>query len=268
MSSAQGRFTSTDPNSAGASLFDPQSWNAYSYTLNNPLKYVDPDGDVPIPVITGAVGAGVGAIVGGGVEAFSQLARTGRIESKGRIVTAILSGGLAGGIAGLTLGVGAGAGVIASTTEVIGVNAASSVLGGTIQRGTNEAFDLEEPASASSEIGNVVLEGTLGGLGGLWGGKAADKLFPIPNVRAEIELLKYAHRRSTRAARIAARRTFAESQAKFNSVIGGVIGGVRSEGIKFLWNWIVDPPAVQAQPKPKKKKDKDYEVDTTIIYEF
>jgi RHS repeat-associated protein len=30
MSSAQGRFTSPDPESASASLFDPQRWNAYS----------------------------------------------------------------------------------------------------------------------------------------------------------------------------------------------------------------------------------------------
>ena len=41
-SSAQGRFTSVDP--AGGSASDAQSWNGYSYSRNNPLKYVDPDG--------------------------------------------------------------------------------------------------------------------------------------------------------------------------------------------------------------------------------
>jgi RHS repeat-associated protein len=43
-SAAQGRFTSPDPllNSGRPEI--PQSWNRYSYTLNNPLKYVDPDG--------------------------------------------------------------------------------------------------------------------------------------------------------------------------------------------------------------------------------
>jgi len=43
-SSAQGRFTSPDPLLNSGHPTDPQSWNRYSYTLNNPLKYVDPDG--------------------------------------------------------------------------------------------------------------------------------------------------------------------------------------------------------------------------------
>ena len=48
MSSAQGRFTSPDPLGASAKVSDPQTWNRYSYTLNNPLRYVDPDGlEVP-----------------------------------------------------------------------------------------------------------------------------------------------------------------------------------------------------------------------------
>ena len=43
-SSAMGRFMSPDPENAGASVNDPQSWNAYSYVLNNPLNSVDPTG--------------------------------------------------------------------------------------------------------------------------------------------------------------------------------------------------------------------------------
>jgi RHS repeat-associated protein len=43
-SSNLGRFMSPDPDNAGASLGAPQSWNAYSYVLNNPLKYIDPSG--------------------------------------------------------------------------------------------------------------------------------------------------------------------------------------------------------------------------------
>jgi RHS repeat-associated protein len=54
-SSAQGRFTSIDPynpisQSKDADDFktflnQPQSWNRYPYTINNPLIYVDPDGE-------------------------------------------------------------------------------------------------------------------------------------------------------------------------------------------------------------------------------
>ncbi|HEX3036340.1 MAG TPA: RHS repeat-associated core domain-containing protein [Thermodesulfobacteriota bacterium] len=43
-----GRFMSIDP--APGILTDPQSWNRYSYTLNNPYKYIDPDGEAAVNV--------------------------------------------------------------------------------------------------------------------------------------------------------------------------------------------------------------------------
>ena len=46
---AGGRFTSVDPGNAGAAPTDPQSWNGYSYALNNPLRYTDPFGQWPSP---------------------------------------------------------------------------------------------------------------------------------------------------------------------------------------------------------------------------
>jgi RHS repeat-associated protein len=42
--SVQGRFTSADPLLASAMVENPQSWNRYSYTSNNPLRYVDSNG--------------------------------------------------------------------------------------------------------------------------------------------------------------------------------------------------------------------------------
>jgi RHS repeat-associated protein len=38
--SSLGRFMSPDPDNAGADLLAPQSWNAYSYVLNNPLNAI------------------------------------------------------------------------------------------------------------------------------------------------------------------------------------------------------------------------------------
>ena len=43
-SSAQGRFTSVDPLMASARTADPQTWNRYSYTWNNPINLIDPLG--------------------------------------------------------------------------------------------------------------------------------------------------------------------------------------------------------------------------------
>jgi RHS repeat-associated protein len=45
-SAAQGRFTSPDALMAKNDwLVDPQRWNRYSYVRNNPLRYVDPNGE-------------------------------------------------------------------------------------------------------------------------------------------------------------------------------------------------------------------------------
>lgn len=40
----QGRFTSSDPDNAGADQIDPQSWNGYTYVGNMPLTSTDPLG--------------------------------------------------------------------------------------------------------------------------------------------------------------------------------------------------------------------------------
>jgi RHS repeat-associated protein len=45
-SSIQGRFTSVDPLLESAEREMPQSWNRYSYVLNNPLAYTDPTGEI------------------------------------------------------------------------------------------------------------------------------------------------------------------------------------------------------------------------------
>jgi hypothetical protein len=44
MSAAQGRFTGPDPLLNSGRPWLPQSWNRYAYTLNNPLRFIDPDG--------------------------------------------------------------------------------------------------------------------------------------------------------------------------------------------------------------------------------
>ena len=43
-SSTLGRFMSPDPGNIGADATNPQTWNMYSYVLNNPLKFIDPKG--------------------------------------------------------------------------------------------------------------------------------------------------------------------------------------------------------------------------------
>jgi RHS repeat-associated protein len=57
--SQTGRFTTVDPGlQIEQALVTPQLWNRYTYALNNPLKFTDPDGRNPLAV-GGAIGAGV-----------------------------------------------------------------------------------------------------------------------------------------------------------------------------------------------------------------
>jgi RHS repeat-associated protein len=43
-SGAMGRFSSVDPENAGAYADNPQTWNGYGYPYNSPLVYTDPTG--------------------------------------------------------------------------------------------------------------------------------------------------------------------------------------------------------------------------------
>ena len=50
--STQGRFTSPDPLLASGRSIRPQTWNRYTYALNNPLRFTDPSGLSPTANIT------------------------------------------------------------------------------------------------------------------------------------------------------------------------------------------------------------------------
>ena len=43
-----GRFLSVDPSGESADQRKPQTWNRYAYAFNNPLIFVDPDGEVGV----------------------------------------------------------------------------------------------------------------------------------------------------------------------------------------------------------------------------
>ncbi len=154
-SSAQGRFTSADRPFADQHAINPQSWNLYSYTLNNPLRYVDPNGRGVVEGLRrGFDNIGIGMIsvatqpdrvVAGAWNAVSHPGRT--IQGIGAAfsrfwnsspdekVTSVVSFGVPavlGGAAGAA-GVGASAGTVATlgslsegTVAAAGAEAATS----------------------------------------------------------------------------------------------------------------------------------------------
>jgi RHS repeat-associated protein len=107
-SGAQGRFTSPDAFNpvdelAGEAFDDylanPQYWNRYAYSLNNPLKYKDSDGDLPHAVVGALVGGGIG----GALELYSQV-RSGQDINWAKVATKTGVGAAVGATAAATFG--------------------------------------------------------------------------------------------------------------------------------------------------------------------
>jgi RHS repeat-associated protein len=125
-SGSMGRFTSADPQNAGARPSAPQSWNGYSYALNNPNKFVDPDGK-SATLILGLIGA-----LAGGADAWAQ----------GGDATAITKGIAMGGLGGAVAG---------SVIDTFGGSAvalgAAGALGATVANETDAAIDGRTPSA-------------------------------------------------------------------------------------------------------------------------
>ena len=99
-------FVFTQADTVIPDVYNPQALNRYAYCLNNPLKYEDPDGHVPVFVVTAVAGALAGAAIGASIEGIRQYNAHGQITDKGSICKAAAVGCVAGGVAGLTLGAG------------------------------------------------------------------------------------------------------------------------------------------------------------------
>jgi RHS repeat-associated protein len=97
-SSLLGRFLGSDK--VGGTPADPQSWNRYAYALNNPLAYVDPDGQsatLAAAVVGGAVSGGLALLQGRGLQDAAAAAAGGALA--GALVGSVFDTG------GATLGV-------------------------------------------------------------------------------------------------------------------------------------------------------------------
>jgi RHS repeat-associated protein len=151
-----GRFLSPDPFVQAPDF--SQSFNRYSYCLNNPLKYTDPDGEIAwfVPVIIGAIIGGVsGYMIGDSNDATGW-------NMAGYIVGGAVIGGLSGGAA---------AGVSALGGAAWWAGAAASAVGGAGFNGLATGWN---GSAMLKGAGIGALSGFVGGglgsaIGGGWG---------------------------------------------------------------------------------------------------
>ena len=147
--------------------------STYTYCNNNPIILTDPDGNSPT-IITGLIGAGIGGIVGGGIETVSQLIKQGKISDWKAVGGSALQGFITGGAAGLT----GGASLLATAATAGTANVVGGVVNRTIQ-------------GQRTTLGNVVSDATVGavfGAGGKLIGTGLRSLFSSISKRATSKL--------------------------------------------------------------------------------
>ena len=138
-----GRFTAVD---LLADHPNQTSRSPYAYVWNNPVILTDPDGNCP-NCITAAIGAGVGALIGGGIEIGAQLWNDGSVTNWNAVGGSMVQGGITGGAAGLT----GGSSLLVTTS----VGATANVVGGT----ANRTIQGQETTAT-----DIIIDATTGGL--------------------------------------------------------------------------------------------------------
>jgi len=136
---------------------NPQDWDRYSYVRNNPLKYTDPSGHLPV-IVTAGIGALIGGIVGGAI--YLTANQNTAVESE--FWTAVAVGAVTGGLIGSGIGLAA---VAASGTTLASVST-MLVGGGTAAAITETDYMISNPDEFQTEpfVESAVVSGVVGGI--------------------------------------------------------------------------------------------------------
>lgn len=143
---AMGRWWQIDPKADSLGNQTP-----YSFAHNNPVLHNDPNGDLPILLVTAGVGALIGGVAGAIVEASNG-------GSWGDVGKAAAAGAVGGAIIGSGAGLIAGSAVAASTAGVVAASAATGMVAGAAEATTRQVLD-----NKGINTANIVKAAAVGG---------------------------------------------------------------------------------------------------------
>ncbi len=161
-----GRWHQVDPE-----VDNLEGWSPYNNNLNNPIRYSDPDGDFPIPIMvaTGLAGGIVGGLASGIIAiAEGKDTQDVLIAAGGGFVGGAIIGSGAGLLTTLGTGVAAAGGTIA-------INAASGFLSGAAQEGTTQALEKVAGSRESFDTGKIVKSAAVSTVSNVVAGGIVDK---------------------------------------------------------------------------------------------
>ncbi len=111
-----GRWTSKDP-----IRFEGGDTNLYGYVINDPVNFADPDGQVPVPLITGGIGAVIGGVSGAVNDGFSGF------------ITGVASGFATGALGGFGAGsVSFASGILRALGSRVNISAGRAIGGASL----------------------------------------------------------------------------------------------------------------------------------------
>ncbi len=139
-----GRWGVVDPLADEPEQIDKSPYAAF---WNNPIMYDDPDGQCP-NCLTATIGAGIGALIGGGVEIATQLYNNGSVNNWSAVGGSALQGGITGAAAGFT----GGASLLTTTVVAGGANA----VGGAVNRATQGQGTTLKNIATDATVGAVL----------------------------------------------------------------------------------------------------------------
>lgn len=159
LDSETGRFIQSDPD-AGTMRNPASHINKYIYVQNNPAKFVDPNGKIPIILAGILIGAAIGGTISGFQNGWSLKA----------VLTGMAAGAVAGGLVatGAFYGAGASAGIAGSSgagAGILGGGALGGAVGGAIGGGLS-SFTSAWITGSKWTWGSFILSTAFGAIGG------------------------------------------------------------------------------------------------------